>query len=125
MAPTCDEGIRGEEEKLAIRAGDPISIVVSDVYLPRDFSGTRDVVVLLDVYASSQRQTESYAVWYQRGVRGGQKLGFDSLLVYSDQQNAVGRTPSILPHQGVLLPANRRLQPRSFINRQSRRSMPA
>ncbi len=74
-----------EDEKLAIRAGDPISIVVSDVYLPRDFAGTRDVVVLLDVYASSQRQTESYAVWYQRGVRGGQKLGFDSLLVYSDQ----------------------------------------
>ena len=51
--------------------------------------------------------------------------GIGTLLVYSDQQNAVGRTPSVLPHHGVLLPANRRLQPRSFINRQSRRSMPA
>jgi hypothetical protein len=69
----------------AIKPGDPISVIVSDVYLPRDFSGSKDVVVLVDIHTSETRGTESYAVWYQRGVRGGQRLGFDSLLVYSDR----------------------------------------
>jgi hypothetical protein len=68
-----------------MKPGDPISIVVSDVYLPKDFSGTKDVVVLLDIHTSQSRGNESYAVWYQRGVVGGQKLAFDSLLVYSDR----------------------------------------
>lgn len=72
-------------EAYSIKPGSPISVVVSDVYLPRDFNGTKDVVVLLDIHANETRGTESYAVWYQRGVRGGQRLAFDSLLVYSDR----------------------------------------
>jgi hypothetical protein len=72
------------ERAQAIKAGDPVSIIVNDVRLPRDFKGPRDVVVLLDIQSGSPKGTASYAVWYQRRVTGGQKLGFDSLLVWSD-----------------------------------------
>lgn len=73
------------DRALAILPGDPVSVVVNDVYLPRDGAGPRDVVLLLDLHAGAGRPPESYAVWYQRDVRGGQKLGFDSLLVHSER----------------------------------------
>jgi hypothetical protein len=73
------------DNALAVKPGDPLSVVVNDVYMPRDFSGRKDVVVLLDIVASDSRGLESYAIWYQRGVGPGQRLGFDSILVYSDR----------------------------------------
>ena len=73
------------DRALEILPGDPVSVVVNDVYLPRDGAGPRDVVLLLDLHAGAGRPPESYAVWYQRNVRGGQKLGFDSLLVHSER----------------------------------------
>jgi len=74
-----------DEKALAVKPGDPLSVVVGDVYMPRDFKGRKDVVVMLDIVASSSRGLESYAIWYQRGVGPGQRLGFDSILVYSDR----------------------------------------
>jgi hypothetical protein len=72
---------------LQIANGDPISVVVSDVYLPHEPDGNdaaRDIALLLDIETSGDRKLESYALWYERGVHPGQRLGFTSLLVYSD-----------------------------------------
>ncbi len=76
------------KDDLRISNGDPISVVVSDVYLPHETDGSdaaRDVAVLLDIETSGERKLESYAVWYERGVHPGQRLGFTSLLAYSDR----------------------------------------
>jgi hypothetical protein len=45
----------------------------------------RDIAVLLDIETSGERKLESYAVWYERCVHPGQRLGFTSLLAYSDR----------------------------------------
>ncbi|MGH7132229.1 MAG: hypothetical protein ACREJO_09825 [Phycisphaerales bacterium] len=96
----------GETSDLAIHHNDPISIVVSDVYIPHriiipgwasepggpntavssaydDFA--IDVVVMLDVQTSSDPGLQSFALWYERGVRPGQRLNFTSALVYSER----------------------------------------
>jgi hypothetical protein len=74
-----------DEEAKAIRHGEPLTIVVNGVALPkdaRDVGKTRDIAVLLDIGAKSDSGDTSMVVWYQRGVRPDQLLNFSNLLVY-------------------------------------------
>ncbi|MCK4343324.1 MAG: hypothetical protein KAY37_16540 [Phycisphaerae bacterium] len=73
------------EDELVVEHADPLSIIVNSVYMPRDFSGTKDIVVILDVQTEDQPEPISMAVWYQRDVAPGQKLGFENLLVHSQR----------------------------------------
>ncbi len=74
---------QAESTDLAVKNSEPLAIVVNSVFLPRDFEGTKDVAVLLDV--QTRDEPVSMAVWYQKGVSAGQELGFRDLLVYSDR----------------------------------------
>lgn len=82
-----------------VRNRDPLSIVVTRAYVPADLTQclarpgaalaggaggqqTRDIAVLLDVATAADRQ-EYIAVWYETGVRPGDPLSFEGLLVYA------------------------------------------
>lgn len=77
-----------------VRNRDPLSIVVNRAYVPTNLTacaarpgdklmgGTRDIAVLLDVSTAADRQ-EFIAVWYEAGVRPGDPLSFEGLLVYA------------------------------------------
>lgn len=75
-------------DKFAFRAGDHVAVLLSAVRLPSSINldlgsnYTRDVAVILDIYADSDGTGKSLVVWYQRGVTAGQTLNFSNLLIY-------------------------------------------
>lgn len=85
---SADAARPGEVSDVAIHHADPISIVVSDVYIPHRIDNadpSMDVVVLLDVQTSADPGLQSYALWYERGVHPGQRLNFSGALVYAER----------------------------------------
>lgn len=70
----------------AIKHGDPISVLVSSVRIPESVHGPIDIAVVLDVMTggSAEESKTTLVVWYQRDAHGGMTLGFQNILVYSD-----------------------------------------
>lgn len=80
-----------------VENGDPVSIVINKVVLPRHLFDTTaeeaanretlrksyDIAVVVDVAAVEGQDKESIAVFYQRGVRANTALSFENLTVYS------------------------------------------
>ena len=76
-----------------VEHGDPVSIVVNKVVLPRHLfdtsrsdprdNKTYDIAVILDIAALDGENKTSIAVFYQRGVKANSSLSFENLLVYS------------------------------------------
>ncbi|KCZ86578.1 hypothetical protein [Hyphomonas jannaschiana] len=89
-------------DQTLVQNGDPVSIVVNRVVLPRHLfntgleddrdSKTYDIAVVLDVAATAGEDEKSIAVFYQRGVKANTALSFADLLVYS-QDNWDNRVP--------------------------------
>ena len=86
----------------AVMHGDPVSIIVNKVILPRYLfdtkpedprdSKTYDIAVILDIASVEGEDKKSIAVFYQRGVKANSSLSFQDLLVYS-QDNWDNRVP--------------------------------
>lgn len=72
------------DQVTAFRHGDPLTVVVSGVWLPVGLRGEHDIVVLVDVATGEGQEVEPIVVFYQRAVPGGQLLAFANLTVYSD-----------------------------------------
>ena len=67
--------------------GSPVSIAVRKVALPdsafESEENKKDIAVVLDIAAKEGEHATTLAVWYERNVKMGRTLSFDSLVVYS------------------------------------------
>lgn len=78
-----------------IRSGEPLSFVISKIRIPESlpscvprlsdaaFQKGRDIAFILDTKTGANKEV-SLIVWFQTGVRPGDNLSFQDLLVYSD-----------------------------------------
>lgn len=94
--------------ELAVKNGDPVTIIVNRAYLPTTLTDssvnarkldsfrsdkTRDVAVLLDLGLKAGADERFIAVWYQRDVPPDEPLSFQDLTVYSQDSWDSGLPP--------------------------------
>lgn len=92
-APAANVGQAGGPRN--IRSGEPLSFVISKIRIPESltscvprlsdaaFQKGRDIAFILDTKTAADKEV-SLIVWFQTGVRPGDNLSFQDLLVYSD-----------------------------------------
>lgn len=93
VLPQLVPGNKAESQHL-VHAGDPLTIIIDSIHLPRGWVDDIDIVFLLDLQIDKTNRIENLAFFYQKGAKAGYNLNFQDLVV----TNTPTYDPSFQPY---------------------------